>query len=472
MLLNAAGQVVSDGAYTAWGALNSASYPDTPFAWKGQGGAYRDSESGYVQMGERLYSPALGRFLSRDPSGFSAGPNLYGYCAGDPVNFYDPDGCKPRNFDEFWNEYTTGTGWFSADQYFLTRYSNALKAHPIRGFGGLIPDQDPISMQVISLTDAWARGGAVAGNPKASPEETMQTQRDMALQTSMAALMIYDALGMDEVVAEAEANIAASRLRGGCFVAGTPVQTMVRGKDGKYHIIVKHIEKVRQGDLVLARSEATGKIHVRRVLKSTVRTVDRVLTVALVDADTHKVVEKITATREHPFYVRGKGFIPAGGLAVGNAIVTRAGPALVVQSIKWNRRAEGYKVYNFVVEDDHSYFVGKSSGGAWVHNPDICWKGFSDGKLKVHFEKHVEINKEFGNITQSSYLKMAKGFAAEAGEFQVGTEGSFLVKFDPATRRTLVGHMKHREIRTFYIASEDTLDPFAEAIAFAKGLSR
>jgi hypothetical protein len=64
-----------------------------------------------------------------------------------------------------------------------------------------------------------------------------------------------------------------------------------------------------------------------------------------------------------------KGFVPAGGLAVGNAIVTRAGPALVVHSIQWHRRAQGYTVYNFVVEDDHSYFVGTHNGGAWVHNP-------------------------------------------------------------------------------------------------------
>jgi hypothetical protein len=56
-------------------------------------------------------------------------------------------------------------------------------------------------------------------------------------------------------------------------------------------------------------------------------------------------------------------------LGVGNAIVTRTGPALIVQWIRWNRRAEGYTVYNFVVEDDHSYFVGTHNGGAWVHNP-------------------------------------------------------------------------------------------------------
>ena len=144
---------------------------------------------------------------------------------------------------------------------------------------------------------------------------------------------------------------------GGCFVAGTPVQSIVKGGDGKFHVVVKPIEKMRKGDLVMARDEKTGKTQARRVLRTTVREVDPVLTVALANAKTHKIVERITATREHPFYVRGKGFVPAGGLAVGNAIVTRAGPALVVQSITWNRRAEGYKVYNFVVEDDHSYFV-------------------------------------------------------------------------------------------------------------------
>src|SRR5438552_1002505 len=57
------------------------------------------------------------------------------------------------------------------------------------------------------------------------------------------------------------------------------------------------------------------------------------------------------------------------GPDIGNQIVTKAGPPLVVQSIQWNRRVEGYKVYNFVVEEDHTYFVGTHNGGTWVHNP-------------------------------------------------------------------------------------------------------
>src|SRR5262249_2142778 len=70
-----------------------------------------------------------------------------------------------------------------------------------------------------------------------------------------------------------------------------------------------------------------------------------------------------------PFYVEGVGFVPAGGLAIGNAILTRAGPPLMVAKIEWHRRPEGDTVYNLVVEDDHTYFVGQTNGGVWVHNP-------------------------------------------------------------------------------------------------------
>src|SRR5262249_33575758 len=105
LLLDTNGAVVSDAAYTAWGYPNSNSYPTTPFGFKGQGGAYRDSESGLMEMGARYSPPALGRFISRDPSGYSAGPNLYAYCMGDPINFFDPNGCGPEENEGIYWDY-------------------------------------------------------------------------------------------------------------------------------------------------------------------------------------------------------------------------------------------------------------------------------------------------------------------------------------------------------------------------------
>ncbi|MBK4993826.1 RHS repeat-associated core domain-containing protein [Pseudomonas sp. S37] len=48
----------------------------------------------HLGQGKRLYSPALGRFLSPDPLSpwDSGGMNGYMYCVGDPANFIDPSG--------------------------------------------------------------------------------------------------------------------------------------------------------------------------------------------------------------------------------------------------------------------------------------------------------------------------------------------------------------------------------------------
>jgi RHS repeat-associated protein len=40
----------------------------------------------------RYYSPVLGRFISEDPKGFSAGANFYRYADGNPISYSDPSG--------------------------------------------------------------------------------------------------------------------------------------------------------------------------------------------------------------------------------------------------------------------------------------------------------------------------------------------------------------------------------------------
>ena len=74
----------------------------------------------------------------------------------------------------------------------------------------------------------------------------------------------------------------------------------------------------------------------------------------------------------------------AGSLGIGTSIVSRAGPLLSVQGVSWHRAQAGqsllaskpYTVYNLTVEDDHTFFVGTSGGGTWVHN--ICVDALSD----------------------------------------------------------------------------------------------
>ncbi|PQO28401.1 hypothetical protein C5Y96_16065 [Blastopirellula marina] len=56
------------------------------------GGYYYDSTTGLYLVRNRVYHPKLGRWLTKDPLGMVDGPNLYEYCAGDPVNLVDPSG--------------------------------------------------------------------------------------------------------------------------------------------------------------------------------------------------------------------------------------------------------------------------------------------------------------------------------------------------------------------------------------------
>jgi hypothetical protein len=49
-------------------------------------------ETGYINLGARLYDPVAGRFISADPLGHAASQDLYSFAGGDPINRFDPDG--------------------------------------------------------------------------------------------------------------------------------------------------------------------------------------------------------------------------------------------------------------------------------------------------------------------------------------------------------------------------------------------
>lgn len=108
--------------------------------------------------------------------------------------------------------------------------------------------------------------------------------------------------------------------------------------------------------------------------------------------------EEIITTDNHPFYVQGRGFIDAGSLLVRDKLIGVNGEDLIVEDYHIELTEESVSVYNFQVEDFHTYFVGECS--AWSHNAECIvhkngeieitdWEGYPeggpkpDGKLKL-----------------------------------------------------------------------------------------
>ena len=121
------------------------------------------------------------------------------------------------------------------------------------------------------------------------------------------------------------------------------------------------IEKIKAGDIVISTNPDTLETAGKTVLETYVRQVDKLV---------HLTVngEEIVTTVDHPFYVQGKGFINAGNLLVDDTLVSVNGEDLSVDDCYIEECDFPTTVYNFQVEDYHTYFVSQSA--VWVHNAD------------------------------------------------------------------------------------------------------
>jgi RHS repeat-associated protein len=95
-----------------WGTPNPSYYYGSNWdyvdeiGWGGQWGAYTDVQTsasgqmGLVLLTHRYYDPDTGRFLTRDPSGYEGGVNVYAYTRNNPVMGNDPSGLDPGDGDD------------------------------------------------------------------------------------------------------------------------------------------------------------------------------------------------------------------------------------------------------------------------------------------------------------------------------------------------------------------------------------
>ena len=90
--LGPTGHVLSSTAYDSYGSEAATGTPAERFGYNARFGYLLDRTTGFYLAQHRLYNPMDGRWVNRDPAGFSGGPNLYEYCAGNPGQTSDPSG--------------------------------------------------------------------------------------------------------------------------------------------------------------------------------------------------------------------------------------------------------------------------------------------------------------------------------------------------------------------------------------------
>ena len=205
---------------------------------------------------------------------------------------------------------------------------------------------------------------------------------------------------VDDIMAM-QANFRASNpmtnlLTGGaCFVAGTQVLT----ENG-----LERIESIEAGDMVWASNPDTGETALKKVVRTYVR-----------DADTlvhlHVGTDEIKATPEHPFYVPQKGWTAAIELRDGDVLVLSNGEYVVVEKVQHEILETPVKVYNFEVQDFHTYFVGEHS--VLVHN--TCGVHTPDKRALLQLGREMQIRAKSGRVMSLEEARILDSWAVEYG---------------------------------------------------------
>ena len=327
--------------YDAWGNIVSSSgrlAEINPLRYRGY---YYDNETGFYYLQSRYYDPANRRFISADTysstdPGDAIGCNMFAYCGNNPVMRNDYSG------DAWWHWVVATVAVVGLAVASVVTCGGAAAAAMtatalISGTCTTVP-----AAATIITGAALGAGVAYAGSVVSAASSVKSTEE--FAEYGKSALISTVAGAVVGAVAGA-INAATS-----CFVAGTPVLT----EDGD-----KPIEDVTVGDYVWAWDEATGTTELKQVVETYVNETSEL---------THIFVngEEIVATPTHPFYCPVKGWTDAAHLRAGDILVLVNGEYVVVEKIQHELLENPVKVYNFQVQDYHTYYVAES--GVLVHN--------------------------------------------------------------------------------------------------------
>jgi hypothetical protein len=150
-----------------------------------------------------------------------------------------------------------------------------------------------------------------------------------------------------------------------CFVAGTVVLTAVG---------LVAIENLKAGDKVISTKPETGDTLEKAIIETYIRKSTLLIHLWIEG-------EKTSVTPNHPYWVSKKGWVSAGNLVAEDQLRKLDGNWVPIQKVEFEELDTPVTVYNFEVEDFHTYYVGNIS--VLVHNANCKYTVSDDGTIKM-----------------------------------------------------------------------------------------
>lgn len=160
-----------------------------------------------------------------------------------------------------------------------------------------------------------------------------------------------------------------------CFVAGTMIAVPTLTGVG-----YKPIEEISVGDLVYSYNENTGTVGVNMVTEAFVNQSSTIVNLCVNG-------ETISTTPNHPFFVADRGWMKAETIIPGMEIMLMDGSSAVVNSTQL-QPIDAVDVYNFTVDNDHTYFVGETC--LLVHNQCNTLQGKRQDGVNKAWQNEVQ----------------------------------------------------------------------------------
>ena len=383
--------------YDAWGNVTahtrSGGTPSTtsivyrnPIRYRGY---VYDNETGWYYLQSRYYDPANHRFINADSyaSTDSTDPiscNMFAYCGNNPVNRIDPTG-------EAWWEWALAAVVVAVAAVAVVVTAGGAAA-------GMAAVAAVASGTAASSTAATVAAGVFIGSSvglATSAYEAASTSRSLDEFADQGTNGLFSTIAGGAIGGTYAYNLT-KPVCAACFIAGTPVLTA----DGD-----KPIERVQAGDYVWAWDEETGDVALKPVVEVYVNETNE-LTHIFVDG------REIIATPEHPFYTPVYGWTSAAHLRAGDILVLVNGEYVVVEKIQHELLESPVKVYNFQVEDYHTYYVGV---GVLVHNRCSNSMRTPDQQALADLAKEVKNNAKHGQFISYNEAQILDDWAMEYG---------------------------------------------------------